>query len=394
MTDYSDLALPSKNDYSDLALPANQENISMPQNMFQPLMSTPTSSLQQAGYETWKNPAAREALKTELLTMMPQFRAFGPIMNALGNIGAGTLATTALDAPEINNLKDLGQVGKKNLEFNTLLQGIGSAMHLPGVFAEIKNPIQYTENKLGEIRNNYQNAVNSQKEAYGNVTNKYGDFHTSLTPEKFLGFSDKTIQHFTPDVEVAYDRYIKNPNFNNLHDLQWIMGNDVNTLRGERSAINQFQSLNKAHRQVQNKIYSLLSRDQNALNEYKRGTDITRDIVKPYEVNNDLKAATLGIGPPLQAQELSNAIKKGSKSIKGQRSGIPEGHYLNTLGKDLDYRLARGKAVTELLPENLRKWMFNIPGHAQNPFVKNVFENYVNPLYYGLGREYISNQAP
>ena len=181
MTDYSDLALPLKNDYSDLAMADDQHGVSSSQNMFQPMMMTPSTALQQAGAETWKNPTAREVLKTELLTMMPQFRAFGPVMNALGNIGAGTLATTAMDAPEINNLKDLGQVGKKNLEYNSLLQGIGSAAHLPGVFAEIKNPIEYTKNKLGEIRSNYQNAVNSQKEAYGNVTKKYGDFAAVTT---------------------------------------------------------------------------------------------------------------------------------------------------------------------------------------------------------------------
>lgn len=356
-------------------------------SMFTPRILNPTASLQMAGAETYKNPLTRKVSEAELLSLIPPIRAFHPIINALANIGIGTVATTAMESPDIKNIQDLKKSAKSNLILNSILESIPGATSLSKGFGELVNPMKFTGQKLQEIRTGFKNAKKEQKYAYNNAIEPYKDFNVTIDPKNYFGFKQDEIEYFPSKVKKEYNQFLREPNFSNLHDFQKQLGDARFKTSGKSSDINQAQSLELSHENVKNKINEFLSRDKNALNEYNRGVYITREIKKPYESTKTLRKISKGNIEEIEPKKLMNAINIGKQLEYGS---IPKEHLLNIILNELEPKINRGEFIKELIPHHVRGYLPNIVSQSQNPFIQHLFEN-LNPLYYGIGRTGISN---
>lgn len=292
------------------------------------------------------------------------------------------------------------------------MEALGLPFRGLGQVAEWINPLKYTKNSISDIKGGFENAVKEQKAAYKPVTDQYGDTWMSVTPEKYLGFGKSETKYFTPEVKKLYGDFIDEPTFNNLHALQSQMGKDWARMSTNPGKINTAQTLNMARQSLNQKITNFLSQDANALAQYQKGAEITKNQVAPYLSTPTLRKIAAGKIDSMSPAQLANAIAKGTQKEVG---GIPEMHPLNELLGKLTNRTNIGQSIQNALPialgglgamggNMIHPGLGTLAGAggaaaaakylapsalnlAQNPFIVKLLQGYVNPAIQGAGRE-------
>lgn len=278
-----------------------------------------------------------------------------PAINAAARIGAGTGGNLAYESPDINNMQQLGDATKRSLGINALIEGAIAPLRFAGGMAEMFNPIQYGANKADQIRNEYTAAKTLQEQAYAPVTQKYGDTIVTADPKNYLGFGKADIKYFTPDVKKSYGDFLDEPTFQNLHDLQSQMGRDWARVSTNPGKINTAQTLDASRNSIKDKIQSFLGPDENALNQYNLGSEITKNQVMPYVANKTLRKVVEGVNPGISPAQLSNAIGQGTQKVisrgpNGITTAIPAGHALRNHMADLEQMINFGKSAQTIAP--------------------------------------------
>ncbi len=374
---------------------------------------------------TYENPINRLGASVGASLLAPQFRSTlglaKPLLNALSRVGTGTAANVGYELPELKSKQDITKSAEKNATLNALLEILPAPFRLAAKGAEVMNPLKYTAQKAGTIKNEYDAAVKAQKAAYNPVAQKYNAVAVTNDPAKFLGYTKKDLKYFTPNVTKAYEDFVSAPNFENLHKLQSIMGNEHAKVASNSSKINTSQTLVKARAKATKRAQEFLSRDPEALANYNKGIDLTKNLVEPYRSNKILKQVTQGIKKDFKPEDLQEAIKIGREKVlygegKNAVTAIPKSHALVNHLKDLENKIATGKLSQFAIPGLLG----GLGGEAlspgfggglgigggllaglgsskiadliQNPPLNRLLEDILAPLYYAGGRGYIANK--
>ena len=342
------------------------------------------------------------------------------LSGAAGRVLPQAAAGAAINPNPLEGAKDFGGI-QAGIEGATLpFRGLGT-------IAELFNPIEHANSQAEAIHNAYQEAVQKQKAAYEPVMEKYGNNTITLQPEKYLGFDQKQIKYFTPQVKKLYQDFINEPNLNNLHSLQSQMGFDAAKTATSGGKINTSQTLTMARNSLTDKISKYLSKDPEALDSYNLGKEITRDQVIPYRANDTLEGVSEGLINNISPKSLSNAIQKGiqKKGFKNPETGkivptIPEGHPLRQNLSSLNTRMNIGNAFQYGVPvaaaalggemihpglgalggagagaaiaKYLEPGMLNL---IQNPSIRSLLNNYARTGVQGaarIGLGYNTNQ--
>ncbi len=334
-----------------------------------------------------------------------------PAINAMSRIGVGTAGNAAYAGDKADTMDQFKTLLKNSLGGNALLEAGTAPIRGLGYSAEMLNPVAYTSEKMAQIRNEYHEAREAQRAAYAPVTEQYGHVNVTNTPRTYLNFDRNDTKYFTPEVKKVYGDFLDEPTFDNLHRLQSQMGKDAASMTGNSSKINTRQTLESARDRVQERAQTFLSRDPEALASYNRGRDITRDVLKPYEANINLRRVAQGNVTSMSPNKLRNEITKG---VEKGRHAIPENHPLQNHLRDLNKMIDFGGAIKDagiplasqigalaLHPDLAGAFRgleggaltkFALPSYikgAQNPLVRRAV-NVANPLYYGAGRTEIN----
>lgn len=210
-------------------------------------------------------------------------------------------------------------------------------------------PGEFMKNKSGAIRNEYQAAKALEKETFAKVFDQYGDNKITVNPTNYLGKMGIERKRLMHDAKIAYDDVLKNPTLNNVHKLQSQINSDANKV------FENYPNKYQAYREYKNKLMddtqSYLGKiDENALNNYNLGRQITRDVVSPYTSSTLLQQVAKGVYPDVSAHELSSAIHKGKRDIIYEREGKPvtaihETHPLINHLSDIESRLRNYKLM-------------------------------------------------
>lgn len=444
--DYSDLATDKNSstnyDYSDLAEPSASESlINQAQNQATPpwwqtmaskitsglpnnnlldpntLMRTaasgfnPINNLQMAAQSAGK---VGSALNPEL---MESPGIIPGIVNSLGRIGTGTATTTAMNAPNINSIQDLKNNLKSNLKLNTLIEAPANAIRTVGGLAELFNPAQYAEKQRNLIEQGAKMADAKRQAAYAPVNAKYNDKPVTNDPKNYLDFDENESQYFSPNVKKVIKTFNNDPTFNNLHNMQSLMGNEAANISNIPEKNHEYQALNNSRNSIKDKIVSFLSNDPQALAQYKKGEQISRDEYYPYKATPQLAAAAEGrktdFNPNKMVKEVNSDLDRKSNF------SIPKDHPVVDISKDLENRISRGQVMQYAVPMAagtamgtlLHPSMGHIVGgiggalsgagfahylessifnKAQEPWLQNVLQN-LSHLYYGGLRNSLSN---
>lgn len=378
---------------------------------------------------TYEHPANRMLGSLAGQALTPEISAGGrfgaPILNALSRIGTGTGASLAYQSPEFKNKEDFTNALSKDLGMNTLLEGITTPFRGVKKAAEIAYPVKYAQQKAGVIRQEYKNAVKDQEEAYRPVMSKYGKQDVTSNPDIFLNLSSKDKRYLTPNVKKSIDNFKEKPNFKNLHDLQSQVGKDYGKVAGNSNQIEMSQTLKNFRDGLKQKAHSFLSKDQEALGQYLKGSDITKNVVEPFKANKDLRAVAYGTRKKLKPEQLQKMLKDANEKIVGTKganafTAIPETHPLKNHLLDMDRAIETGKLVESAIPAVTGGILGGLASPSplgvssgvvagsglgkigkvlgspslgellQNPTLERYIKNYLSPAYYGAGRASIN----
>jgi hypothetical protein len=270
----------------------------------------------------------------------------------------------------------------------TALEGLKLPVSAAKGISEFMKPTQYAKNQLKEIKQGHDTAHSIVEETYRPVREMYDDFNVTLTPKKYLDFDKTQIKRFTPEVRASYEAFLKEPNFKNLHSLQSQMGRDYARISGNPNLINRADNLKLSRNIVNTKLINFLNRDPEALAQYKKAVDISRDLYYPYISNPTLRKISEGVKRDIKPKELSRALTKSKEKIVYKKEGkpitaIPEGHPLSETLNKLDTKISRGKAAQYAIPTLAASLMGGhfLPGvgHIGGGGAGALFAHYLQP---------------
>lgn len=441
-TDYPDLSAPmgASDQYPDLSMPmtASQQLETQAYQQAQPMQemrqpqeefSNPTQypgfenlskqeKLQRIGLSQFDlanqtatggffPPGAYEAPATRMVASVaptfaiPVLRTGSPIMqsivNALGRVAGGTASNVAYQSPNINSLDQLKDVAKQSASMNALIEAPITALKGIRGSAEIYNPYhRYAAQKANDINREAIAAKALQRETYRPVFQQYGNAAVTENPGQYLMEAGIEKRRLYPESKKTYDKFIQNPTFQNLHNLQSVVGKDLRRVGKDTSKPLTTQRFKEYRNNLQDLATQFLGRDENALAQYNLGSQITRDLVSPFEVNTTLKQISRGTRLQTKPQEISNAIKKGREKIISEIGGkpttaIPDNHPLVRHFNEINNRLNIGQGLQKVTPKLAKEFLPDVGGIIQNPSLNRFMEN-ANPFYYGAGRVLINEK--
>lgn len=389
-------------------------------SQFDPANQTSTGGFVPPG--SYEHPVTRMVASILPTLAAPQLRAGLPLIsgpiNALSRIGAGTLGNVAYESPNIKNKEDLKDITQRSGLMNTALEALTAPFRIPAGFAEIFNPLKYGARKANQIKNEATSMQAITDDMYKPVNQKYNDFPVTVTPKKYMQSAGVNRSDLYPDAKIIYDRFMNEPNFKNLHDLQSKLGKDWARISKSPATEEKAQLFKNLRGSLQDKVQNFLSKDKEALSQYNNASNFAKDNLYPYYATPTLRS--IGKGKLNQKpQVLAKSIQKGIDRTVGkeERSLIPEGHPLRNHLNDLNKRLnfghamefaipaATGTALGELTHPGLggliggpsalggaalskiasKYGAPNMTSFMQNPMVENIFRK-TSPLLYLGGR--------
>lgn len=382
------------------------------------------SSLNEFGPVMYQNKPARAAMFLAAPGLAPEMtggssiwgRLAAPYINTASRVGMGTAGNVAYDLPNIHNLEDLKKSALNSLIGNSLIEAGTLPYRVPASLSETFNPLGHANLKYNQIRNEFSTAKAVQEATYKPVMDKYGSYNVTLDPKNYLdnmGIERKRLYDQTKDL---YDQFKNDPTFQNLHNLQSQIGVDLRQARVAKNKPSSVSRFVNYQNKLKDKVTNYLSHDQPMLDQYKKGSQFTRDVVEPYRATPTLEKIAFGKKSNITPENLSSAINKGTEKIiarKGDEAftAIPEGHALNNHLKDLEKIMNFGKFAKIAVPtisgavggHLLQPGLGGIAGvsggaglggallsnignpllqaTAQNPFIQNIFRK-TSPYYY------------
>lgn len=273
-----------------------------------------------------------------LLTEYPYFKS--KATNALSRIAEGTAKGTALSASQ-NKLTDteLKSTLKQQGLLNTLLEGVPSALKSIKYMGEKIRPIQYATKQASDIKNAYSEAKALQEKTYADVMKENKDKMVTPIPEKYLNLNPADIKAMPRESHRAYEKFLLDPTFKNLHDMQHLFNKQYFESLGVPGERLLSGSLSESRLIANRKAHNFIkATDKEAAKKYKEASDITRDVIVPYESNKFLQRVAEGKIKNPDPIKFHNELKNLITS-----KNLPKEHRLVNLHKDLTSKLQKGK---------------------------------------------------
>lgn len=352
-------------------LPQNEKLNRLSLSQFDPANQSPLGTFVPPG--TYEQPTSR--VTGELLTnaLLPEarFGEFGKsILNPFANILSRTGLNTGLTQANPENENNLANNFKDNLKINSLLEMGILPFKALREFAELGNPMKFTNQQLKNIKNKYESVRDLEKKYYA-PSNKYNADIITKSPESFLGFKgENTWKWLTPDVKKLHASFVKDPTFKNLKDLQDKINLDWGKVANNPNKLNQAQALNSVRLSTRDKIKKYLAKDPEVLANYNKGLDVSHKQKHPFESTKTLTKIAKGKIKDIKPEQLHAGIKEGLEQLNNE---IPEGHYLQTVYNSLSDKIGRGEGIPQ--------WYTKL---AQNPWINKMLSR-INPLYKAIG---------
>lgn len=344
--------------------------------------------------------------------LMPEAElgALGKGISAIPKVGPYASEVVSRTAPQVAYGAATSENPAETAKNIAGWQGALEAATLPfkgaSSIAEFMNPLKFTKNEMGNIKNEYQNALQEQKSYYDPVNMKYNEQYVTNNPKEFLGFKKSQEKYFTPDIKKLKDDFYSDPTFGNLHKLQSQMYKDSAKLSANPSKINTYQTIKNSRNEIKDKIKSFLSSDPEALSSYLKGAEVTKNKVSPFESTPSLRKISTGKIEEMEPKKLINTIKKATEK---ENINIPNDHYLrealakvqrkSDIGKSAQYGIPiagsilggemlhpgiggaiGGLSVGSMLGHYLNPAMQEI---AQNPTLSEALKKLSKPYYAG-----------
>lgn len=265
---------------------------------------------------------------------------------AIANGAYGALSAKPGEKPEIPYLKNvLPQnrigVGAQDAILPLVLGALGRTVNYG---ANLINPNrlanQLAQQELHGMQHTFTGMSNRQADAYDAFNRQFG--HTILTqnPERYLHYPEEILQEFGPRVRNLYRNFLNDPTATRLHRFQSQLGKESTKMQGNPLLNDKRQAYNEARSIAQGNMTQSLQSNPAALASYEHGRAITRDELEPMRVTKDLRKIMNRKKNVLSLDQLEKVLTKASEQgenvlnrsgeIIGQRSGVPEGHYLQT----------------------------------------------------------------
>jgi hypothetical protein len=311
------------------------------------------------------------------------------LLNALSRIGTGTGANLAYELPEIKSKQDFKNALNQNLELNSILEGISQVPRIAGGALSLYKPgTRYASKKAELINKEYYDAKRLQEQAYKSVFEKHGKSEVTKNTDEFL--KDIEYKKLYPEARKIYEDFKKSRNLKDLHDLQSQIGRDqIKAANAQKPKTSQYFKIYRKN--LNDKLYNFLENtDKKALAQYKKGSNITRDLVKPYVSNKELEKISEGrkLEGNLTPEKIKSAITQGAEkkiySVNGEQIlSIPKTHPLMNHLNNINNRLGFANFLQNWIPGIVKKYGINLPENLVH--MGNVL-NKLEPIYYPSGR--------
>lgn len=255
------------------------------------------------------------------------------------------LGSAAYGAAE--NPEHRGEGALKSSAIQSALEGLSGAGKLVRL-AEYINPIKATEQELGKIRDSYQASQAAQRAAYApfNAISKENKLEA---PKNYLDSLKINHEYMTPNIKKMEQKFHKEPSLSNAHRLQSQLFADLKRLSKrdtDAATLDKIQGIEDMRDSLNKDIIGALSAvDKNAARQYKEGTRIHREEIRPYLATPALANLVEGDIGRMQPGELISAIKPAKESRK-----IPQTHYLQEALKNIQSKVNKGKAAGYAIP--------------------------------------------
>lgn len=289
-----------------------------------------------------------------------------PAGQAAGRIG-GTSFVGAAENPENRGagatLGALAGVGGEVLP--AAASGIGK-------LAEMANPVEYTKQLARTISEQYKKATAEASSLYSPVLKKHAE--AFINPIEELSVQGKDVhglmpttaqkiekpssslyetvskplikKHYDVDLKDLHDDFIKNPTFNNAHDLQSQLGIEVRSLQSSKSAQEpvtkkEAKALNRARNAILSDMGRYLENvDPEMKQMYSRGASLFKNNVAPYRANEVISKIAEG-----KKQTISPAVLKNRLVSMKEGGSFDVNHYLSQALNGLTKKVDTGKAI-------------------------------------------------
>ncbi len=273
----------------------------------------------------------------------------GPLKGLL-EYGGKTLTGTGVAASQMEEPKEhLGEAGIISAIVNALpfaLKGIGGV-------AEYLNPKKFTEESVGGMIKGATKASEEASQQYEPIKKTFGNYNVMGKghPERPIQSvledksTSKIVKRYAPEL---YDKFINKPSYSNAHNLQSQLFTEMDAL-DPTDATNRhvIKVLGKARGALRETIFDFLNqRRPEFAKMYQKGTDITRDVLKPYESTKILSKTKQGPYEVLKMPEPKDLEKSLLAAIKKEK--IPKSHPLYELSKELSNKIKSGKTAGKL----------------------------------------------
>lgn len=282
--------------------------------------------------------------------VMPSLGADSFLLNAASRVGGQGLLGG------LSNPQNPTEGAKEFAEGQGLMEGVGAGLRPIGMFAEKINPMQAAGAAAEKIRNLAHAGKAEADKYYAPVNEKYNDSWVTPTPEKYLGFKQEDTQYFKPDVNRAYRDFKAEPTFENLHNLQSVMG--------------KYSELKPMRDDVKDRITGFLSQDAPMLESYQKGSNMMRDNYYPY-TSNDVLQDIVEHQKPIKKyspQQLQKGLNNAPLVDRSSKALTPIDHPLVKIADKFNNRMNQAQA-----------WQYGVPslagaiaGHFIDPTLGSV----------------------
>lgn len=272
-------------------------------------------------------------------------------------------------------------------------EAIPGSLRTIGSVAEKINPIKFAKSKISEMIEKFKNAEKRQAESY-EISNKYHDKNVLDDPMVKIGYSspkqflDIDTEGLSPKSKNIYEKFLKDSVFGNLHDLQSQLFKDMKTYK--LSNPDTFQKSSMAREKVIEKAKEFLGKkDPKALSGYEKGTNITREELKPYLETPELRKLISEKIKSMQPKKLESVIRN---ALEKETSKIPGTHHLRQVQNELENRLQGSELIDTMIPEYAKKMLPNFAELAQNPMLLRALQRAnigYQPLKTGLTGKFL-----
>lgn len=320
------------------------------------------------------------------ISKMPGF------LQDLSGYAGKTLTGTGVAAAQMEEpMEHLGEAAIISSIVNALPFGLKQI----GRFAEYLKPKKFTEKAVEGMIKGAEKASQEAANQYEPIERTFGNYRIMGRghPQRpiQIALQDpntlKIVKKYAPELYASFE---KSPNYTNAHNLQSQLFTEINSL-DPTDATNRhvIKVLSKARNALRDTIFDFLNqRRPDFARMYQKGTDIVRDILKPYESTDIVSKTKAGAYVAHKIPEPRELERSLLKAIKDEK--IPAGHPLRNIANELSEKIKTGKTAGKVSHLAHMAGLGSLLGGSAMPGVGHVgggigglIGGLMSPHYYG-----------